>query len=93
MIQPENDFLLVLQDPLPERVGEIALPQQRFQRPVSGIVQAVPDSLQAKYVPGDRLIFGQYAGVEVLVEGVKLLLISQMEVLAVIPHDVEVEAV
>lgn len=79
--EPVNGILVVRRDPLPDSVGEIALPQQRQARPQTGTILATasPD-----FLPGLQIVFAPHAGVLALIDGEPLLLMSPSEVLAVV---------
>lgn len=73
--------------------GGIVLPDAAQERPRQGRVlsvgdgQLLPDGTRAEHQvsEGDRVVFGNYAGTEVEVNGEKLLILSEDEILAVVP--------
>jgi chaperonin GroES len=72
--------------------GGIVLPDAAQKRPRQGRVLSVgdgrllPDGTRADHQvsEGDRVLFEEYAGVEVKVNGDKLLIMSESEILAVV---------
>ena len=74
-------------------VGGIVLPDTAKEKPRQGRVLSVgdgrmlPDGKRAAHQisEGDRVIFGSYAGTEVMVDGEDLLIMSEDEILAVVP--------
>jgi chaperonin GroES len=73
--------------------GGIVLPDTAKEKPRQGRVLSVgdgrmlPDGKRAAHQinEGDRIIFGSYAGTEVVVDGEDLLIMSEDEILAVVP--------
>jgi chaperonin GroES len=73
--------------------GGIVLPDAAQERPRQGRVLSVgdgrllPDGTRAaqQVSEGDRVVFGGYAGTEVEVNGETLLILSEDEILAVMP--------
>jgi len=73
--------------------GGIVLPDTAKEKPRQGRVLSVgdgrmlPDGKRAAHQisEGDRVIFGSYAGTEVLVDGEDLLIMSEDEILAIVP--------
>ena len=73
--------------------GGIVLPDTAQERPREGRVLSVgdgrllPDGARAAHQvsEGDRVVFGSYAGTEVEVNGETLLILSEDEILAIMP--------
>ncbi len=73
--------------------GGIVLPDTAQERPRQGRVLSVgdgrllPDGARAAHQvsEGDRVVFGSYAGTEVEVHGETLLILSEDDILAVMP--------
>ena len=73
--------------------GGIVLPQAAQEKPREGRVLSVGDGrllssgarLAHQVKEGDRVLFGSYAGTEVVVDGEDLLIMSEDEILAVVP--------
>lgn len=78
---PVNGILVVRRDPLPDKVGEIHLAQQRQARPQTGeiLMSDNPD-----YLAGERIVFAPHSGVLADLEGEIVLLMNPAEVLAVV---------
>lgn len=72
--------------------GGIVLPEAARERPRQGRILSIGDGRQlpdGSRVPlqvqeGDRVLFGPYAGTEVLIDGEKLLILAENEILAVV---------
>ena len=72
--------------------GGIVLPETAREKPQQGRVLSVGDGrqlsngtrVQVEVNEGDRVLFGAYAGTEVLVDGEKLLIMDEHEILAVV---------
>ena len=73
--------------------GGIVLPDSARQRPAEGRVLSVGDGRllpSGRHAPhqvseGDRVLFGRYAGVEIKFDGAELLIMSEDEILAIMP--------
>ena len=73
--------------------GGIVLPDTAKEKPQQGRVLSVgdgrllPDGTRAGHQvgEGDRVLFGSYAGSEVVVDGEELLIMSEDEILAIVP--------
>ena len=73
--------------------GGIVLPETAKERPQQGRVLSVGDGrlladgtrVEPQIVEGDRVLFASYGGEEVDVNGEELLIISEDEILAVLP--------
>ncbi len=93
-LRPLGDKILVKRDEAEDRTASgIYLPEQAKDKPKTGVVQAVGDgalnSDTGDRVPltvkkGDRVIFSSYAGAEIKLDGVELLIMSEDEVLAIV---------
>lgn len=92
-IKPIGNKVLVERDEAESQTeAGIYLPESAKDKPKSGVVRAVGTGAlnheTGERVPvdlkkGDRVIFSSYAGTEIDVEGDKLLIMSEDEVLAV----------
>ena len=73
--------------------GGIVLPDSAQEKPLQGRVLSVgdgsllPDGTRARHQvgEGDRVLFQSYAGTEVVVDGEELLIMSEDEILAIVP--------
>lgn len=99
-IRPLHDRVVVRRIEAESRsAGGIVIPDSASEKPDQGEVVAVgpgaplddgsvrPVTVQ----PGDRVLFGKYAGSEVKLHGEELLVIKESEILAVIEVTEEVE--
>lgn len=72
--------------------GGIVLPETAREKPQQGRVLSVGDGRQladgsraeVQVSEGDRVLFNAYAGTEVVVDGEKLLIMDECEILAVV---------
>ncbi|WP_096087831.1 co-chaperone GroES [Agaribacterium haliotis] len=75
--------------------GGIIIPDKSAEKPTQGEVVAVGDGeagdsgeLRALLVKkGDRILFGQYAGSQVKVDGEELLIMKESDILAVVEEE------
>jgi len=73
--------------------GGIILPDAAKEKPQQGRVLSIgdgkllPDGTRADHLvsEGDRVLFRSYAGTEVVVDGEDLLIMSEDEILAIVP--------
>jgi len=94
MLRPLNNKVLVERDEAEERTESgIYLPEKAKDKPQSGTVRRVgPGELNpetGERMPmtveeGDRVLFTSYAGSEVKIDGVDMLIMSETEILAVV---------
>lgn len=76
-IRAIGDRVVVRRDAPAEKIGAIIVPDQAKQKPVWGVVVTAGDGKQIDGVTkvplevkkGDRVLFGEYAGTEVKLEG------------------------
>ena len=85
-VQPLDDRVLVLPLESEEKVGSIIIPDTAKEKPVVGEVKAVgtDEELKEMIKVGDKVVYGKYAGEELKVDGVKHLLISRSDLLAIV---------
>jgi len=75
-------------------IGGILLPETAKEKPQKGIVLAAGPGERddkGKYIPmevkvGDTILFNKYAGTEIKVDGKKIIILRENEVLAIIEH-------
>ncbi len=101
-IKPLYDRVVVRRlDPETTTRGGIIIPDKAAEKPNQGEVIAVGCGAileSGNYRPlsvsiGDRVLFGQYAGTEISVDGEKLLMMKESDLLAVvIPSQLEEKA-
>jgi chaperonin GroES len=91
---PLGANVIVRQSPTDETTaGGIVLPEAAKEKPRQGRVLSVgdgrmlPDGTRASHQvsEGDRVLFGEFAGEKVLVGGEELLILSEDEILAIVP--------
>ncbi|TVQ33522.1 MAG: co-chaperone GroES [Phycisphaeraceae bacterium] len=93
-LRPLGDKILIMRDEAEDRTESgIYLPEQAKDKPRSGTVVAVGEGTlnteTGERIPltvkkGDKVVFTSYAGSEVKLDGVELLIMSEDEVLAII---------
>lgn len=92
-LEPIGDNVIVKRlDPEEKTAGGILLPDSAREKPKQGRVLSVGDGRLLKNgsrVPnqvreGDRVLFGAYAGTEVVVDKQELLIMSEDEILAIL---------
>lgn len=77
----------------------IIIPDKASEKPTQGEVVAIGDGVvsdagerrQLSVKVGDRVLFGQYAGSEIKVDGETLLVMKESDVLAIIENDIAEE--
>ena len=94
--KPLHDRILVRRDSsISETACGLALPEQYQQRPRKGTVVAIGPGRQTKlgtFLPmaikvGDRVIFGKYAGAELDLDGERLSVMRESNIVCVIESD------
>jgi chaperonin GroES len=93
-VRPLHDKILVKRDEAETKTASgIFLPETSKDKPKTGIVEAVGDGalntetgarIPLTVKKGDRVIFSSYAGTEVKLDNVDLLIMSEDDILAVI---------
>ncbi len=92
-IKPLDDYVVVEQDEAEEMTaGGIVLPERAKEKPTRGTVKAIgPGKLLENGNRGplsvkvnDAVFYGRYAGTEVELDGKKLTILRESEILAVI---------
>ena len=90
---PLGDKVIVKRAEAKERsAGGILIPDAAHEKPAQGRVLSVGDGCQLgsgqraapQVVEGDRIVFNSYAGTEVVVDGEKLLIMDERDILAVV---------
>lgn len=93
-IEPLGANVVVRRLPADEvTAGGIVLPDAAQEKPRQGRVLSIgdgrmlPDGVRAPHQvsEGDRVLFGSYAGAEVMVDGEELLIMNEDEILAIMP--------
>ncbi len=92
-VRPLHDRILIKRIEEKESVkGGIIIPDTAKEKPMEGEVVAVGNGkilengqkLALEVKPGDRILFGKYAGTEIKLEGEEYLIIREDEVLGII---------
>ena len=86
-IKPLADRVLVKAAPAEEKtIGGIIIPDTAKEKPLQGTVLAVGNGTKDEEMvlkEGDVVLYGKYAGTEIDIDGEKLLIMRQSDVLAV----------
>lgn len=87
-IQPLADRVLVKPAPAEEKtIGGIIIPDTAKEKPAKGEVIATGNGTKDEEMVvevGDQVMYGKYAGQEIDVDGEKLLIMRQSDILAII---------
>ncbi len=87
-IKPLADRVLIQPAPAEEKtVGGIIIPDTAKEKPLQGTVLAVGNGTKDEEMVlkvNDRVLYGKYSGTEVEVDGEKLLIMRQGDVLAIL---------
>ena len=62
----------------------LIIPNSAQEKPKQGSVVAVGSSDEIEVKVGDNVIFGKFAGTEIIIEGTEYLIMEQADVLAVV---------
>ncbi len=93
MIRPLQDRVLIKRVETDEEVrGSIVIPDSAKEKPQEGEVVAVGEGkvldsgtrVEMSVKPGDRILFGKYAGSEVKIDDVEYLIMREDEVLGIL---------
>lgn len=91
--RPMGDRILVEEDKREEvSQGGIILPEQVQEKPMLGTVRAVGkgrvmesgEVFPMEVRVGDRVMFGKYAGTDIKIDGVKLMILRESEILGIV---------
>lgn len=87
-IKPLSDRVLI-EPAKPEEVtaGGIIIPDSAKEKPLKGTVKAVGNGTKDEEMvvkEGDTVLYGKYAGTEIEVDGKKLLMMRQSDILGII---------
>ncbi|MBM3321458.1 MAG: co-chaperone GroES [Candidatus Eisenbacteria bacterium] len=88
-IRPLGDRVVVRRLEKEEKAGGIIIPDTAKERPVEGEIVAVGPGARNEagrvvpldVKPGDRVVFGKYAGMDVTIDGVELLVLREGDIL------------
>ena len=86
-VKPLSDRVLIEPAKAEEVVGGIIIPDTAKEKPLKGIVKAVGQGTKDEAMvvkEGDTVLYGKYAGTEIEVDGQKLLMMRQSDVLAIV---------
>ena len=86
-IKPLSDRVLIEPAKAEEVLGGIIIPDTAKEKPLKGIVKAVGQGTKDEAMvvkEGDTVLYGKYAGTEIEVDGQKLLMMRQSDVLAIV---------
>ncbi|MDE7471720.1 MAG: co-chaperone GroES [Paramuribaculum sp.] len=87
-IRPLADRVLIKPTPAEEvTMAGIIIPDSAKEKPLRGEVLATGNGTKDEEMivkPGEKVLYGKYAGTEVEIDGEKLLIMRQSDVLAII---------
>lgn len=91
-VTPILDRILIKQDEGVEKIGVLYVPESSREKPKQGTVVAVGPGLlnfDGKYLPmmtkvGDIVIYGEFAGHEITVNGDKYIIVKEGELLLIL---------
>lgn len=87
-IRPLADRVLIKPTPAEEvTMAGIIIPDSAKEKPLKGEIIAAGNGTKDEEMvvkPGDQVLYGKYAGTEVEIDGEKLLIMRQSDVLAII---------
>ena len=87
-IRPINDYILIKRVEAEEKTksGIILSPQAKEQPQIAEVIAVGPGTEEVQVVvkPGDKVIFGQYGGMDVKYDGVEYKLVRQGDVYATV---------
>ena len=87
-IKPLADRVLIKPAPAEEKtVGGIIIPDTAKEKPLQGSVLAVGNGTKDEEMvlkAGDTVLYGKYSGTELELDGEKLLIMRQSDVLAIV---------
>ncbi len=86
-IKPLADRVLIQPTPAEETtISGIIIPDSAKEKPLRGTVLAVGNGTKDETMvvkPGDQVLYGKYAGTEIELDGEKLLIMRQSDVLGI----------
>ena len=86
-IKPLIDRVLIEPAKAEEVVGGIIIPDSAKEKPLKGKVRAAGNGTKDEEMivkPGDIVLYGKYAGNEIEIDGEKLLMMRQNDILAIV---------
>lgn len=92
-IKPLHDRVLVARTTAPDRTpGGIHIPENAKERPIEGRVVAVGpgrrndhgDLVPMCVEPGNTIVFSKYSGTEIEMNGEKMLIMSEADILGIV---------
>jgi len=87
-IKPLSDRVLIEPAKAEEKTaGGIIIPDSAKEKPLKGTVKAVGNGTKDEEMVvkvGDEVLYGKYAGTEIEVDGKKLLMMRQSDILAIV---------
>jgi chaperonin GroES len=87
-IKPINDYVLIKRVEAEEKTASgIVLPSQAKEQPqIAKVIEVGPGTEEVKIVvkPGDKVIFGQYGGMDIKYEGEEYKLVRQQDIYATV---------
>ncbi len=85
--EPNEDRILVEPRDKDSKIGSIIIPETAKGKPYKGTVLAVGEGVEGRpmtFKPGDKIIYGQYAGTEITIDKKDLLVMRTSDVFGTI---------
>ena len=87
-IKPLADRVLVKPDPAEEKTaGGLIIPDTAKEKPLAGTVVAAgagTEEVKMEVKPGDKVLYGKYAGTEITHDGETYLMMKQSDIFAIL---------
>jgi chaperonin GroES len=78
---PINDRLFVIRDETPDKTGKLIIPDTDKEKPNKGLVVAAGEDCRFVF-PGQTIVFGQFHGVEINLDGLDITILRENDVYA-----------
>jgi len=91
-LRPNGDRLLVVPVERDLKSEGILLPETSNEEQIVGIVAAVGTQVKGAFVPGQLVIFGRFAGIEVELSGKPFIVMKEEEILGAFEDSTDGEA-
>ena len=86
-IKPLADRVLIKPAPAEEKIGGIFIPDTAKEKPLRGQVVAVGDGTKDEQMvlkEGDTVLYGKYAGTEIIIDAVTYLIMRESDIVAIV---------
>ena len=83
-LTPTQDYVLIKEDKADDMINGIILPDEAKQKHNSGTVIVKGPDVSDDISIDDKVLYGEYAGTEVVKDDIKYLLVRESEVMAIL---------